>query len=175
MTGPVMQIFIYDRFPCMKAATLNEIRKHLNSVDQDTLQQLCLALARYRKENKELLTYLLFEAHDEPAFIQGVKLEMDDFFEAVPKGNSYFIKKSLRKIIRFMNKNIRYSGIPGTELEVRIYFCLRVKAAAVPLQPGTVLFNLYQQQVKKIRAVLAKMPEDLQFDYDRDMRSIALD
>lgn len=175
MTGPVTQPFIHDRSPSMKAASLNEIRKHLNSVDQDTLQQLCLALARYRKENKELLTYLLFEAHDEQGFIQSIKLEVDDFFGTLPKGNTYFIKKSLRKIIRFMNKNIRYSGIPGTELELRVYFCLKVKAAAVPLQPGTVIFNLYQQQVKKIRAALSKMPEDLQFDYERDLRSIALD
>jgi hypothetical protein len=156
----------------MKAESLNEIRKQLDMLEPSTLGQLCLSLARYRKENKELLTYLLFEAHDEQAYIGNIKLEVDGLFETLPKGNVYFIKKSIRKIIRFINKHIRYSGLPGTELEVRIYFCQKVKSAGIPLQPGTVLFNIYQQQLKKIQTIWSKLPEDLQFDYERDMRVI---
>jgi hypothetical protein len=156
----------------MKAESLNEIRKQLDMLEPSTLGQLCLSLARYRKENKELLTYLLFEVHDEQAYIGNIKLEVDGLFETLPKGNVYFIKKSIRKIIRFINKHIRYSGLPGTELEVRIYFCQKVKSAGIPLQPGTVLFNIYQQQLKKIQTIWSKLPEDLQFDYERDMRVI---
>lgn len=156
----------------MKAATLNEIRKQLDILDAPALQQLCLKLARYRKENKELLTYLLFEAHDEHTYISAIKFEVDEYFENLPKGNVYFIKKSIRKIIRFINKHIRYSGLPETELEVRIYFCQKMKAAGIPLQPGTVLYNLYQQQLKKNQAVWSKLPGDLQFDYERDIRTL---
>ena len=157
----------------MKAATLNEIRKQLETLDPAALQQLCLSLARYRKENKELLTYLLFEAHDEQAYINNIKVEVDDYFETLPKGNVYFIKKSIRKIIRFISKHIRYSGAPITELEIRIYFCQKMKSAGIPLQPGTVLFNMYQQQLKKIQAIWSKLPEDLQFDYERDIQTLA--
>ena len=156
----------------MKAATLSEIRKQLTTLDPPALEQLCLSLVRYRKENKELLTYLLFEAHDEQAFVSELKRELDDLFETVPKGNVYFVKKSIRKIIRFMNKHIRYSGIADTELAVRIYFCQKMKKAGIALQPGTVLFNLYQQQTRKVEAVLSRLPEDLRFDYERDLRSI---
>lgn len=156
----------------MKAASLNEIRKQLNTLDSQTLEQLCATLARYKKENKELLTYLLFEAHDEHAYISNVKGEVDAFFETLPRGNVYFIKKSIRKILRFINRQIKYSGIPSTELELRIYFCVRMKSAGIPLHAGTVLFNLYQQQLKKIRSVLSKLPEDLQFDYEREMSLI---
>ncbi len=156
----------------MKAATLNEIRKHLDTLESPALEHLCLSLARYRKENKELLTYLLFEAHDESAYVNNIKLEVDALFETLPKGNVYFVKKGLRKIIRWINKHIRYSGVPSTELEVRVYFCQKMKAAGIPLQAGTVLFNLYHQQLKKINGIWSKLPEDLQFDYERDIAAI---
>lgn len=153
----------------MKAASLNEIRKQLNTLLSPELEQLCLRLARYRNENKELLTYLLFEAGDEDAYINAVKLETDELFESLPKSNVYFIKKSVRKILRMINRQIKYSGIALTELEIRIHFCLKMRNAGVPLLPGTVLCNLYHQQLKKIDAVLSKLPEDLQFDYEKDV------
>ncbi len=157
----------------MKAASLNEIRKELNTLDQAVLEQLCISLARYKKENKELLTYLLFEAYDEQAYIKNVKLETDGLFETLPKGNVYFIKKSIRKILRFINKQIKYSGVRETELDLRIYFCLKMKSARIPLHTGTVMYNLYQQQLKKIHGVLSKLPEDLQYDYDKEMKLIS--
>jgi hypothetical protein len=157
----------------MKAASLNEIKKQLNALDSLSVEQLCLRLARYKKENKELLTYLLFEAGDEQAYVDGVKAGMDELFASLPKGNVYFIKKSIRKIIRYMNKQVRYSGVPVTELEVRIYFCSRMRSAGIPLQSGTVLSNLYHQQLKKVQGVLSKLPEDLRFDYAEDLRKLA--
>jgi hypothetical protein len=156
----------------MKAASLSEIRKQLNTLDSGTVGQLCLRLARYRKENKELLTYLLFEADDEQAYVFEIKQEVDDLFATLPKGNAYLLKKSIRKILRVINKYIRYSSIPATELEVRVYFCQKMRAV-IPLYPGTVLSNLYQQQISKITSVWTKLPEDLQFDYERDIRSIS--
>jgi hypothetical protein len=115
----------------------------------------------------------LFEAGNEEAYIKDVKHDLDDLFETVPKGNVYFIKKSIRKVLRFLNKQIKYSGIPQTELELRIYFCLKMKSAAIPVHhQGTVLSNLYQQQLKKIDGVLSKLPEDLQFDYAEELEKI---
>lgn len=154
----------------MKAASLNDIRKELITLDQAVLEQLCVTLARFKKENKEMLTYLLFEASDEHAYIKNVQLEMDEFFITLPKGNVYFIKKSIRKILRFINKQIKYSGLGKTELELRIYFCLKMKSAGIPLHPGTILSNIYLQQLKKINSVLSKLPEDIQFDYNREIR-----
>src|SRR6478609_255680 len=152
----------------MKAASLNEIKKELNSLDLEVVQNLCMRLAKYKKENKELLTYLLFEAHDERSFVAGVKEEINDLFQDLPT-NTYYLKKTLRKILRHVNKQIKYSGIKETELELRVCFCTHVKDAKIPLQSSTVLFNLYQQQIKKIMTTLAKLPEDLQIDYQREI------
>jgi hypothetical protein len=159
----------------MKAASLNEIRKQLTAIDRGRLEQICSTLARYKNENKELLTYLLFDSHDEQGYVTELKQEVDELFASVPKGNVYFVKKSIRKIIRFINKQIKYSGLPGTELDVRIHFCLKMKAAGISLQEGSVLYNLYQQQKKKIHSVWSRLPEDLQFDYKRDLSLLELD
>ncbi len=156
----------------MTTASLSEIKKELHTLDQETVEGLCNRLAKYKKENKELLTYLLFEAHDEKAYIENVKEELRELFKTLPSSNVYLIKKTLRKILRFANKEIKYSGIKQTELELRIFFCTKIKEARIPLHTGTVLFNLYQQQLKKIEAALSKLPEDLQADYERELKQI---
>src|SRR6267142_2027567 len=153
----------------MTTASIQEIKKELRTHDAGHVQELCMRLAKYKKENKELLNYLLFEAHDEQAYILTVKNEISEMFTTVPASNVYFVKKSLRKILRFANRQIKYSGIKQTELEVRIFFCTKMKTAKIPRQPGTVLFNLYQQQLKKIESAFAKLPEDIQADYEREL------
>jgi hypothetical protein len=149
----------------MNSASISEIKKELQRLDADELNAVCLRLAKYKKENKELLSYLLSDAHDEAGYIRSVKEEMDVMFVELDGRNLYIVKKMLRKILRMANRQIKYSGIPQTELELRIYFCEKVNEAGVPLTAGTVLYNLYQQQLKKITTVLAKLPEDYQVDY----------
>ena len=157
----------------MKAASINEIKKELVTLDARMLGDLCMRLAKYKQENKELLTYLLFEAYDESGYIKAVKAEMDELFHSLPSGNVYYIKKSLRKVLRILNKQIKYSGIPQTEIDLRVHFCLKIREKRIPLTEGTVLYNLYQQQLNKINAVLKKLPEDLQADYHRELETIA--
>ena len=156
----------------MKAASLNEIKRELIELDAPALQDLCLRLAKYKKENKELLTYLLFEAHDETGYVERVKAEMDTMFQTLPSGNVYFIKKSLRKILRIINKLIKYSGNKQSEAELRLYFCRKIKEAGVPLRSNTVLFNLNDLQLKKINKVLSQLPEDLQYDYQHEIEAL---
>jgi len=157
----------------MKAATVNEIKKELKTLDPEMLQGLCMRLAKYKKENKELLTYLLYEANNEQSYIAAIKEDVDELFHELPSHtNVYYVKKSLRKILRFVNKQIKYSGIKLTELELRIYFCTKVIEAKIPLRQGTVLYNLYQQQLKKIYSIVAKLPDDLQLDYQHEIKMI---
>jgi hypothetical protein len=156
----------------MNTASINEIKKEINTLDPEVIAGLCMRLAKYKKENKELLNYLLFEAHNEQAYISSVKEMTDEFFNDVPAANLYLTKKTLRKILRFVNKQIKYSGIVQTEIELRVHFCTKVKEKRVPLTGGTVLSNLYQQQLKKIDTCLAKLPEDLQADYQREIERI---
>ena len=153
----------------MKAATINEIKRELGTQESDKLAELCLRLAKYKKDNKEMLTYLLLEADDESTYIESVKQEIEDQFHAIPNPNLYYVKKSLRKILRMANKQIRYSGLSQTEVEIRIHFCMSLKKSSIPFGKSPVIGNLYQQQLKRIKKALSMLPEDLQYDYQRDL------
>lgn len=156
----------------MKAATVHEIKKELNTLESTTLVELCLRLTRFKQDNKALLTYLLYESQDEKAFIQGVKAELDEAMVELPVSQLYFYKKGLRRILRNLNKQIRYSGQPATELELRVYFLTGVRNSGVDLDKSPVLLNLYRQQLRNAHKVMAKLPEDLQFDYQADLQRL---
>ena len=106
----------------MRTTTVHEIKEELVTLKSSQLVSLCLRLARFKKENKELLAYLLFEASDEEGFIKGVKAELSELFSEINQSQLYFAKKSLRKIVRIINKYCRYSGNKQTEAELRIFF-----------------------------------------------------
>jgi len=149
-----------------------DIKKELQHTDADVLVALCLRLAKYKKENKELLGYLLFESQNESSYVRQIKEDIDTQFDELRGKNSYLLKKMLRKILRFMNRHIKYSNVTETELELRIYFCQKVKDAHVPLKSSPTLYNLYHGQLKKIESTLAKLPEDLQSDYTNAIQTI---
>lgn len=156
----------------MKAATINELKQELINSSPSKLTELCLRLARFKKENKELLTYLLFEAHDTAAYIENVKNEMASQFADINKSNVYFVKKTLRKIVRTANKYTRYSGLATVEIELLIYFCARMKALDISINNYPVLANIYQNQLKKINKTMATLHEDLQYDYLREINKL---
>jgi len=65
----------------MKAVTVTELKQELNNRSPKELLDLCLRLSKFKKENKELLTYLLFESSEEASYIESVKREIDQQFE----------------------------------------------------------------------------------------------
>ena len=156
-------------FSGMKAATLNEIKQELTNLPSTRVLELCLRLGRFKKENKELLTYLLFEAHNIPEFIENSIIEIETQFKTINTSSVYFVKKSLRKILRLINKYSRYSGLANVEIELLIYFCTKINELKSSFKTNPVIFNIYQLQLKKINKVLATMHEDLQYDYQKQL------
>lgn len=149
----------------MKAASINDIKQELNNIPQAKLLELCLRLAKYKKDNKELLNYLLFESNDEHAYISNIKSEMEAEFKLINTSNLYFAKKSLRKILRNTAKHIRYTASKQAEVELLLHFCQTLKSSAIPINNSQVLLNLYQFQIKKVAKIIATLHEDLQYDY----------
>lgn len=159
----------------MKAASVSEIKQQLKELDKKELTEICLRLIRYKKENKELVTYLLFEAGDEQAYIRSVKEEMEEGFAQINLTNIYFAKKTLRKILRIANKFIRYSGSKTVETEVLLHYLTNFKGLQLKWQKSTALKNIYLSQYKKAAAAIDTMHEDLQYDYIRDLQRLELD
>lgn len=157
----------------MKTATLNELKQELSFLPASDLLDLCTRLARFKKENKELLTYLLFEANDEQSYIKSVKASMDAGFEAISKDNNlYLIKKSLRKILRNTNKYIRYTGSKTVEIQLLLYYCSLLKESGIAIHKSTALTNLFQMQLKKIGKTIKLLHEDLQYDYGKALEEL---
>lgn len=156
----------------MKAVAVNEIKQELAQLPKEKLVALCLRLARFKKENKELLTFLLFEAHDIPGYIELVKQEINSQFESINTVSVYFVKKSLRKILRITAKYIRYSGSEIVETELLIHFCQLIKGMDAAVKKNTIIANMYSNQLKKINAAINSMHEDLQYDYLRAVEKL---
>jgi hypothetical protein len=156
----------------MKAVTVKGISGELLNLSPKELRDLCLRLARFRKENKELLTYLLFEAADEEAYIESVKNEIDIQFGKVNRNSYYFIKKGVRRILVNTRKFIRYSHNKKTEIDLLIYFCTKLKRFTPSIKGNTALRNLYLKLVAEIRKKLGSLHEDLLYDYEMELEAL---
>jgi hypothetical protein len=156
----------------MKASSLNIIKKELSTLPAGDVLEFCMKLAKYKKENKELLTYLLFDANSEHEFIRSIKNEMDLLFSEINRGHLFFVKKSLRKILRNIDKYIRYSGHKQTEVELRMYYCTKLKNSGIPFRNSNSLNNLFINQVRKTRLAVDKLHEDLQHDYTEELKAL---
>jgi hypothetical protein len=149
----------------MKTATVRELKNELQYRSQTDLVELCLRLSKIKKENKELLTYLLFEQSDEDAFILGVKREITSDFEMINRNSFFYIKKSVRKILRNTKKYIRYSKKKETEVELLLYFCQELKEFRPNYKNNVSLVNIFDRQILSIKKAIATLHEDLQYDY----------
>lgn len=156
----------------MKSATVANIRKELKHKSNEELAELCLRLSRFKKENKELLTYLLFEAEYEAGYIETIKAEIDKQFEQINTNSFFYIKKSVRKILRNTKKYIRYSLNKETEVELLIYFCKKLKAMTPSISRNTTLTNLYDRNILAIKKKVKNLHEDLQYDYNLELEKL---
>ncbi len=156
----------------METASISVIKKELKNLPPEELQTIVNRLAKYKKENKELLSYLLFEASNEQFFIRSVKEEIDEQFLSLNRSSFYLAKKTIRKVLKTTNKYIRFSGIKETEIQLLIYFCQKLKASRISYKSSRVIFNLYLNQIKRINKVLSMLHEDIQYDYREEVENL---
>lgn len=158
----------------MKASTISTLKKELNTLPLSDVVDICMKLVKYKKENKELLSYLLFDANNELEYIRSIKAEIDLQFTEINLSHLYFAKKSIRKILKITNKYIRYSGNKQTETELLIHFCSKLKKSGIAIKSSNSLNNLYLNQIRKIHSVIKALHEDLQHDYLEEMAGLHL-
>ncbi|MEM9329000.1 MAG: hypothetical protein AAGA85_25275 [Bacteroidota bacterium] len=156
----------------MKAASLALIKSELKQRSHEELLAICLRLGRFKKDNKELLTYLLFEAGDESGYIQLLKEDIDEMMEEINSSHLYYAKKGLQKIVRSLNRFLRYSGQKQTEVEVRLYFCEQMKSSGIAIHKHSTISNLYHREIKRIEKALVGLHEDLQADYRYELEQL---
>ena len=156
----------------MKAVTLKQLKDELSHKSANELKELCLHLSKFKKENKELLTYLLFESHDEEQYIQSVKDEMDILFLDINTKSFFYIRKSVRKILTLTKKFIRYSKKKETEVVLLLYFCVKLKNLKPSIRQSPRLTNTFDRQVLLVKKAISTLHEDLQYDYQLELNEL---
>jgi len=153
----------------MKAATAKQIKDELKNRSTQELLDLCLRLSRFKKENKELLTYLLFEIDDEEGYVRDIKYYIDESLEEVNSSNYYYLKKGIRKILREIKKYIRYSVKKESEVELLLHFCEAIKPY---IHRHYTIENIFDRQLDMTARKIDKLHEDLQYDYGLELENI---
>ena len=156
----------------MKAVTVTVLKNELKQHSQEELIDICLKLAKFKKENKELLTYLLFDSRDEDAYIRGIKEEIDLEFSSINYSSLYFVKKSTRKILRYIKKYIRYSKNKETEAALLLYFCTKLKQLKPAYKRSQQMINIYERQLAMAKKAISYLHEDLQYDFNIEIEKL---
>lgn len=157
----------------MKTASLNELKKELQLLPASDLAELCLSLARYKKDNKEYLTYLLLESYDKQGFVKEILDEITaEFADISASTNLYYAKKTLRKVLRQITKYSRYVNDKAVSCQLLLHFCRSMRDSGLPFMNSQQLINLFDQQLKKILKLIAAMHEDLRNDYMREFEEL---
>ena len=145
-------------------AKLPELKRELEGLPQPELVRLCLRLAKYKLETKELLDYLLWSSEDPIQYANEFKTDVLLPFDSVFMG-SYLFTKSLRKSLRLIAKYTRFTGSKQGECELLLAF---VDAFFCHYQRGfhtAANAKIIFRCLKKASANINKLHEDIQADY----------
>lgn len=152
---------------------LQSVKKELQHLSSSQLADLCLRLAKYKKENKELLSYLLFDADNEASYIEGIKQEMDMLFNELP-AHYYYIAKSMRKILKLITKHTKFMASKPAEIDLLIHYCQQYVNHVDKRTGYKPLKQLLHKQLEKIAKLISALHEDLQYDYKNGFERVVL-
>ena len=148
----------------LTAYNLQSVKKELQHLSSTQLADLCLRLAKYKKENKELLSYLLFEANSHDTYVEGIKQEMDTLFKELPS-HYYYAAKSMRKILKLITKHTKFMASKPAEIELLLHYCQEYVNHVDKRTSYKPLKQLLHKQLEKVAKLIATLHEDLQYDH----------
>lgn len=147
-------------------APLSEIKKELLHLPTADLIQIILRCAKYKKEVKELIHFELYYAQQPQGFLNTIFASLDqEFVNIATQKNIYFLKKSLRKILRIVNRYAKFLPTSENQILLYCYFCQKVFDLKLNLQQSTALYNMVSSQLEKVQKLISKLHPDYWKDY----------
>ncbi|MDZ4669122.1 MAG: hypothetical protein SGJ00_14740 [bacterium] len=156
----------------METSSIADIKKELNQLQTPELIDLCLKMAKFKKANKELAHYILFESVREDQYIQKAKEEISLRFEEMPKNSLFFTTKYIRKTLRIAMQYAQYSKLVQTEIELLLHFCFELNERKSYWKKYQAIEGIYERQIEKVKKDLLKVHEDLRYDYERILEQL---
>jgi len=153
----------------MKAATLNQIKKELEAIAPQKLMALTLRMIKYKAENKELISYLLFDEDDQAGYISDIKFEITELLISIKSMPPYLVKRTLRKALKLITKYSRYMGSKDAEAELLIHFCKIVFNEGISRYTYKAVLNMYLNTLVKVQKLLPFVHPELKNDFENEI------
>ena len=153
----------------MNSPKLIDIKKALKHCSNEQLIEITTQLAKHKVENKELLHYLLFDAENESLFVENIKAYMEEEFNDINAKNYYWMRKSIRKVLKNTKKYIRFSKNKATEIELLLHFLAQMLQLKPNILNDNRLRNLYERNLLFVDKKISGVHEDLQYDYQQQL------
>jgi hypothetical protein len=93
-------------------------------------------------------------------------------FAQINTKSYFYIRKSVRKILTLTKKFIRYSKKKETEVELLLYFCIKLKDFKPSISRSPRLTNTFERQILLIKKAIISLHEDLQYDYQLELNEL---
>lgn len=157
----------------MKSYSLNDIKKEITHLQQKDLIQLCVNVAKFKKENKDYISFILFESHNKRAYLEDVKNDIKSQIISF-EGNyfKYDFKKKLRVLKSFLVRNNKYLNDKALSVEMYIFLCNELRQDGYPYMKHGEFDTFYGQQIKKISNFIATLHEDLRYDFGQQLEEL---
>jgi hypothetical protein len=158
---------IFNVLWAMRPASLAQIKTELKGKSREELLELCVKLAKFKVLNKEYLTYLIFEEEQETEFVLLVKETMQDMLGTMNTDSLFYMKKTIRKVLRYVKKCIAFSKKPPTEVELLLSFLEAIQNVEPSIFRSRVLKNMYYRQKEMMQKKLQKLHPDMAYDFQK--------
>ncbi len=156
----------------MKAASLIQIKKELETISPQKLMALSLRLIKFKTENKELISYLLFDEDDQSGYISDIKFEITALLADIKILPPYMVKRTFRKCIKLITKYAKYMGSKDAEAELLMHFCRTVNQHGISRYTYKAVLNMYWSTLLKVHKMLPSVHEDLRVDYENEIEQL---
>jgi len=155
----------------MDTASIKQLKDTLSTLGREELTGLLLRMVKFKKENKELLTFLLFEADDLDAYVYEISQEIKDEFENYRLKTAYYKRKGCRRILRILKKYIKYAA--DKEVEVRLLLAyVSMVAESKTFITDRVIQKIAFRQLLLAEKSIVKLHEDLQYEYKIELEDL---
>ncbi len=152
----------------MNVLSIGEVKKNLKHLTDDELSALLIKLAKYKKVNKEYLSFLLLNESNEDLYVEEVKEHLTELLDNINQSSIQYAKKTLRKVLRVLKQCSAFSEKDVTQLELSVFFCNELNKLQRSIRNHSIVQGMYNREVTKIDKIMKCMHEDLVADYETE-------
>lgn len=145
--------------------SLVNLKKSLKQLPPEELMELVLRLTKYKKENKELLTFLVSYESDAQALCVDFKEELSEAF-ADMNAHGYYAAKTMRKQLKLVTQFRRFTKSNEYTIDLQAHYLRTVIQYLSPTQRNRSVQSILYRVLLRIEKDISKLHEDLRYDYE---------